>query len=283
MRVLRGSFGCLHEYETAEAPGLDAGSQGAAATPPEPVGAIPTGEAVPPADANGGAAAAITPEMVDALRNDPGFTEWLAGEAAAIADNRVAQIQPFQGVPGTQAPQLDPNEFLDPMGENFGQNLITLLGQVVQGINGNVDQRFAPLDQQAEATRQAGYDDMMKTAITDTATGLGGLKGGDAAVGRVMAAVRSQYMPEASRLYGNTDRAAQVAIDKAIRAEQAYQNEISGATGAQNAEHLALINGARTEPGGVGLAGIATRTDAPRSSAERVADFAARARAINGS
>lgn len=281
MRVLRGSFGCLHEFETTEAPGLDAGgSPGAAATPPEPV--VAAGEAVPPADANGGAAA-ITPEMVEALRTDPGFTAWLAEEAATIADSRLAQIRPFQGVPSPQGPQIDLNAFLDPMGENFGQNLLTVLGQMVGGINSNIDQRFAPLAQHSEAVEAAERDDLLKTAITDTATGLGGLKGGDAAVGRVMAAVRTQYMPEAARLYGNTDRAAHVAIDKAIRAELAYQNEVSGTNATQEAERLALINGSRTEPGGLGLAGVVTRTAAPRSAAERVADYAARARAINGS
>jgi hypothetical protein len=104
---------------------------------------------------------------------------------------------------------------------------------MLQNVSQGLDQRLQPFTQQAEATRGAEMDTLLSTAISDHATTLGGLRGGDQAIQKVMAAVRNQYMPEAAAVYGNTEIAAQRAIDKAIRAELAYQ---------QMTDALALTN-----------------------------------------
>lgn len=208
-----------------------------------------------------------------------------AEDAAAIADARFQQLLEQNLGSGVQpGPMADPgqvnlNEYLDPMGENFGTNLASLLGGMLQQMQQAVGQTMQPFQEQAAQQQAAEHDEILKTAITDTANTLGGLRGGDAAVQRVMADVRTRYMPEAARVYGNTDRAAQVAIDRAIRAERDYQNAIAEGTAPAAAgadtQHLAAIAGARTDlnAGGAG-SGLVTMPDQPLSARERIAKYA---------
>jgi hypothetical protein len=122
-----------------------------------------------------------------------------------------------------------------------------------------------PFAQASEQQAQQERDSILNTAITDTAQSLGGLRGGDAAVARVAASVRSQFMPEAARVYGNTDRAAQVAIDRAIRAELAYQNEIAGTATEQSAGASRHARGRSRRA--VGVRRRRSRHDAARQAA----------------
>ena len=227
------------------------------------------------------AAPAWTPEQIAALRSDPEFQSFLSEEAATVADARFEQLleqtrgQTPTGADTAVGGEVNLNEYLDPYGENFGTNLTTVLGNVLQRVEQSLDQRFQPINAQAEQVQQAGHDELLTTAITDTAAGLGGLRGGDAAVQRVMAAVRTQFMPEAARVYGNTDRAAQVAIDRAIRAERDYQNAIAGGSAVDNVAHLATIAGARGDLAGAGSgSGLVTLPNEPLSTRERVAKYA---------
>jgi len=211
----------------------------------------PTAPAVDPA-AEGGE---TDPSAVATEAAPADAPEYLTAEdAAAIADARFQQLleqmgagEPTAAGDAAAGGELNLNEFLDPYGENFGTNLATVLSNVVQRVEQNLAERFQPIDAQAAQAAQTGHDELLTTAINDTAAGLGGLKGGDAAVQRVMVAVRTQFMPEAARVYGNTDRAAQVAIDRAIRAERDYQTAIAGGA-AGDVEHIAAIAGVRTRP-----------------------------------
>lgn len=271
------------EYEAV----LD-GTQDAAVAPSDPAAAPPSGapESATPTDATD-AAVAFTPEQIAALRDDPGMQEWLGTEASTIVEARLNQVleqarsgqQPPAGLPQGN---ININEFLDPMGDNFGQNLLTVLGLVGQGVNQTVNGALAPFQQQAEAAEAAERDEMLSTAITDVATSLGGLRGGDAAVQRVMQSVRSQYMPEAMRMYGHTDRAAQVAIDRAVRAEHAYQTSIAGTSAVANAEHLAAINGAPAAAGNGIAAGVTATNGEILRGPQLVQKYGALAAAING-
>jgi hypothetical protein len=250
---------------TAGAPAGDEPSQTApAANPTE--GANQSGEADTSAAATETAPAAtpqhLTPE-----------------DAAAIADARFQQLLEQQNLrpaqPQDPGAPVDLNDYLDPMGENFGTNLASVLGGILQRVEQSLDQRFQPINDQAAQVQAAEHDEILKTAINDTANTLGGLRGGDAAVQRVMADVRTRYMPEAARIYGNTDRAAQIAIDKAIRAERDYQNQIAGGANVDNAEHLATIAGARTDLAAPGAgSGLVTLPDQPLSARERIAKYA---------
>lgn len=222
---------------------------------------------------------AWTPEQIAALRADPDFQAYLSEEASTIADARFQQL--LEQNRGTSQAPIDPaggvdlNEYLDPYGENFGTNLAAVLGGVLQQVNQSLDQRFQPINEQAAQVQAAEHDEILKTAINDTATGLGGLRGGDAAVQRVMADVRTRYMPEAARVYGNTDRAAQVAIDRAIRAERDYQNQIAGSSAVDEAQHLSTLDGARRDlPGAGSGSGLVTLSDQPLSARERIAKYA---------
>jgi hypothetical protein len=252
----------VFEFEPTDGPDAPV----AAVAPSEPAAAPPGGapEPVPPAGATDTAAASFTPEQIAALRDNPDMQEWLGTEAATIAEARINQVleqarngqqTPPQGVPQGG---ININEFLDPMGDNFGQNLLTVLGMLSQGVNQSVSGALAPFQQQAEAVEAAERDELLSTAITDVASSLGGLRGGDAAVQRVMQSVRGQFMPEAMRMYGHTDRAAQVAIDRAVRAEHAYQTSVAGGAAAATAEHLALVNGAPAAIGNGITGGVVT-------------------------
>jgi hypothetical protein len=276
-------------------PSEDGGDTGAAAPPSGDGAAADTAggaspEPVPsPAGATEGAAApAFAPEQIEALRSDPGFQEWMAEEAASIADARFSQLlehargQQPQPQPQGDGGQVNLNEFLDPMGDNFGENLMHVLGLMSRGITETVDARFQPFSEQQEQARAAERDDLLKSAITDTAGTLGGLKGGEVAVDRVMAAVRTTYMPQAAALYGQTDRAAQVAIEKAIRAELEYQREVSGAAAGDTANHLALVHNAPNGVNGVGAAAVAPTDGAILSDRELIAKYSGLAAAIRG-
>jgi len=263
---------------TAGAPAGDGPSQTAPAA--DPAAEAAGGETDASAVATE-ATPAWTPEQITALRSDPEFQSFLSEEASTIADARFQQLidqmgagEPTAGGDAAAGGEVNLNEFLDPYGDNFGTNLATVLSNVVQRVEQSLAERFQPIDAQAAQAQQAGHDELLTTAINDTAAGLGGLRGGEAAVHRVMAAVRTTFMPEATRVYGNTDRAAQVAIDRAIRAERDYQTAIAGGA-ADNAEHLAAIAGSRTDLAGGGSgSGVVTFPDQPLSTRERVAKYA---------
>jgi hypothetical protein len=259
---------------TAGAPAGDGPSQTSPAADPA-AGATQAGETEPSSVATDTAPAAapeyLTPE-----------------DAAAIADARFQQLLEQQNLrpaaPQDPAAPVDLNEYLDPYGENFGTNLASVLGGILQRVEQSLDQRFQPIQEQAVQAQAAEHDEILKTAINDTASTLGGLRGGDAAVQRVMADVRNRYMPEAARVYGNTDKAAQVAIDRAIRAERDYQNQIAGGANVDNVEHLAAIAGARTDLTAPGAgSGVVTMPDQPLSARERIAKYAPQIQAARSS
>lgn len=265
----------LYDFETVADPASAATAGAPAGDGPsptiDPAGATATvvdGEAVPSA-AETDTAPAAAPEYLT------------AEDAAAIAEARFAQLlEEARGNTGPGSPvgadpgqPVDFNEFLDPYGDNYGNNMVSLLGTFFQGVQQMIDQRFQPFSEAAEQNQRAEFDTVLQTAVSDRAGTLGGLRGGDAAVQRVMADVRNRYMPEATRLYGPTDRAAQIAIDKAVRAELAYQQEIAGGAVTETAEHLAVLDGGRNDVTGAGGA-VVTLPDTPLSSAERVQKYA---------
>lgn len=259
---------------------FETSADGSAAITGAPAGEVPS-QTAPAADPPAvGADGGETDPSAVATETAPAVTpEHLTAEdAAAIADARFQQL--IAQTRGTQTPvaeggeQVDLNQLLDPYGDNFGANLVAVFNSMLQGVTKNLDQRFEPFTQQAEQTAAAERDELLSTAITDAATPLG-LKGGDAAVKRVMADVRTRYMPEAARVYGNTDKAAQVAIDRAVRAELDYQQQISGGAATESAEHLATLAAARTDLAAAGSgSGVVTFPNEPRSSRERVAAYA---------
>lgn len=277
----------VFDFESVADPSAaTAGDQaGEVPSPTAPAANAPEGATGGEPDPSAGAtetAPAWTPEQITALRNDPEFQSFLSEEASTIADARFNQFleqanantAPASG--GEAAPgEVDLNQFLDPYGDNFGTNLATILGGIAQRFEQSLEQRFQPINEQAAQVQAAEHDEILKTAITNTAETLGGLKGGDAAVQRVMSDVRTRYMPEAAQVYGNTERAARVAIDRAIRAERDYQTSVAGTTAVDQNEHLATLAGARTDLNGAGSgSGLVTLPDQPRSARERVAAYA---------
>lgn len=281
----------VYDFEPSDGP--DGGDTTAAASPSDTAAAdssagSATTEPGSSSGATDAAAAApvFSPEQIAALRDDPSFREYLSEEAAAIADARISQLATrFQPGGGNQTPagdDVDLNEYLNPLGDNFGQNLMHVLSLVTDGIDSRLEARFAPLSEQQEALAAERNDQMLKTAITDTASQIGELKGGDPAVERVMAAVRNVYMPQAAAMYGQTDRAAQIAIDKAIRAELDYQRSISGTAAVDSAQHLALVHNAPNGVTGNGAAAVTTNEGQILSDRELVQKYSGLAAAIRG-
>lgn len=271
----------LYEFETTEAAAPEGGGGEAGAAPsPE------TGEAAPPpAAATDTAPAAWSPAQ---LRDDPDFREFLAQEAADIADARFntllqqagAQQQGGQQQQAQPGVDFDANEFLNPLGDNYGENMLQLLGQQQREILGAVQQMIAPLAQTHEQQTQSAGDDLLKDAIGDAITRTGDLDADDVARDRVMRDVRERFYPELAQRYGETDKAAELAIDKAVANERAYQKQIADAAVERYKNQIGTLAGVRGEPGGGAGSGVETFPDTPLSPRELALKYGGQAAAM---
>lgn len=228
---------------------------------------------------------AWTPEQIRELRDHPDLREWVSEEAAQIADARVGELEQYirgfaaNGGDGQGAPQFDANEFLNPLGDNYGANMITLLQHNQQQTLEAVKEMLSPFQQQSEQTEAAERDTLLRSTISDVAGRDGGLAGGDTAISRVMAAVRNTHFPELARRYGQTDRAAELAIDKALREEREYQKQIREAGLEQHTERVGALAAIHGEPGAGAGSGVVTIGDKPLSSRELALKYGGRAAA----
>lgn len=225
-----------------------------------------------------------TPEQLSSLRDAPELREFVAAEAAQIAAAQIAAAQAQQSASGVgfEAQQAPGVPSIDPFADDFGQQLQQLLAAERQATVDAMREMFAPMQQQQQAQQQAEGDEMIRTAITETATRLGGIRGGDAAINRVLAAVRTDFFPEAARVYGQTDRAAEVAIERALTAEREYQAAIVAAGVGQHVEHINTLAGARPEIGVGSGSGVVTMADKPLNARELSLKYGGKAAALRG-
>lgn len=258
------------EFETVMDGGVDAG---AAALSPDAAGNTTgaEGESVPSAGATE-QAPAWTPEQIAALRNDPDFAAAFAEQAAEIAQAQIAPMLPLlqqlvNPDGGQQHPQFDWGQ-LDPLDGQFG-------AQLGAGINNAVQQALAPVyqalqqmqqgqqtyaAQQAEAEGNQRIDEL----IADEATRNGALP--EKAMGLVRP-LAEQYLPRYAARFGQTPRAAELAIAQAAA-------DIRASLPAGTA-HLAAVAAARTDAPGPGSgSGLVTLPDGPTSARDRVLKYA---------
>lgn len=117
--------------------------------PQEPSGTDPetTPEVVPEP--------APEPQVETSWRDDPEYQALVARQAEL--EDRLAQYE----TPRQETPNLDLNDFLNPLGDNFGENLARFLSDRDQYIAGMLDQRLEPLT----AREQKAAEDAGKAAM----------------------------------------------------------------------------------------------------------------------
>lgn len=222
----------VYEYEVPDGGGGD--------PPPDPA---PGGDPAPAAVAEPPAAPAWSAD-------DPAFLEAVDQRAAAIIEGRLAAQQPQTPPPPAGQP-LDLNEFLNPFGEQFGQNLATWLSQRDEWTLGQFDEKLAPILTREQQTVVAQgltrmdeliagrWDEARDGALTDPVKG----------VVKDLAVV---YLGEMEARYGASPMAAEQALAKAADTIRSINSGAHAAGAGSNADRLAALAAAPTEPGGGG-------------------------------
>lgn len=222
--------------ESAQPDGTQDGSLEVGAESP----AAPEARAEPEGPAAEPSAAAAAPTWTDS----PEFRNAVAEEAALVAQAQVQQA--FQQYAGQQydegqgaQPDFDVNEFLSPLNDDFGGNLV----QVIQGV---VQQAQAPFLQAQQAQQAQEADARLNDVIADTISRNGELVG-DSVTDRIRDQARDILNQLASR-YGFNDRTAERAIEQAYQAERAYQEAVGRAYHERQMNELRGLAGAPTQP-----------------------------------
>lgn len=254
----------IAELEVAETIDIGGGDAGAEAAAPEAA----TADGADGADAAHSleetpaetAAPAWTPEQIAALRDMPEFHDLLNEEAGRIADSRLeARIQQMQQQP-TGEGDFDPNEFLNPMSEDFGQNLYTLLNAFAQ-------QAQAPFQKQQEQAMLAEGQQRMVDIIDDDFSRNGPIELGEGAPDpkQVIQQISPLFLEESVARYGDTPRAGEAALAKATSLIRSIVSAAEKRGASQNANRLATLSNANGEPG---TGGAAIHNGDPAASVE---------------
>lgn len=213
--------------------------------------------------------------------DDPRLTALVDERAAQIVNARLGELRntptPAADQPG--APPVNWNEYLDPMGENYGANLVDLLQQNTRAMLEQVREMQAPLLGDHESRRAAANEQALDADITkawgDPATA-GALEDDERTMVKDIA--RARY-PELLRMYGSEE----IAADKAVQAATAAVRGITakGRT-AGVADHTGRINALASAPAepGAGSAGALTLPDGPLNSRALALKFGGKAAAL---
>lgn len=183
--------------------------------------------------------------------DDPRMLEFVQNQAAQIADQQLRQIiadaqaqtQPVPGLP----------DFFDENGNFLPESFATFQAQRDEQIAARfekaIQQVTQPIQAQQHAAAVAEGEQQMRDVIADLASREGDLVGGDLAVARIIEDVRNRWFPQVAQTYGNTNRAAEIALEKAYRAERDYQKQITDAADTARVNRNAQLATAHGEPG----------------------------------
>jgi hypothetical protein len=183
-------------------------------------------------------------------------------QIVAWAQSQGATREQAQTIANEQTGDLDE---IDLFADDAGAKLKQLFEQRDKQLLGAIDQRlervFQPIEQAQHAQVVAEGEQQMRDVIADEFSRNGDLLfGGDDIVNKIIDDVRNRYFPEVAERYGQTNRAAEIAISRAVEAERAYQKQIGDAAVTAHENRKATLAGQRGEPTG-SIDGVLTSSD----------------------
>lgn len=217
----------LHDHEAVPDGGGDGG--GAPAPDPQP-------------DTGGGDAPAPqpdpTPAPADYVSRDDyqALVDELAQIRGQIPQQQAAQPQPDQN--------FDPNEFLNPYNENFGANLLAVLGQVAQ----QQQQAVAPILDSYQQQQEVEQTQRVTAPILQADSAQhGDLTPEQTTVWQTLA---DSFLPQHEARFGEgSDRAIAAAAQQALQMVRAIAANAAQAGGQQAVDDLHTVTQTQTLPG----------------------------------
>lgn len=211
------------------------------------------------------AAAAVEPETAPAevapawSSDDPAFQEAVQLQAAEVARQELAQFfEQFEGQQQGQQPleqgePIDPSEYLNPMSDEFGGNLMQVLSNMFQTLEQRTQQMYAPVQRRYESETLAEGQQRVQDVIADDFSRNGDISLPDDSgvkVNDVIKDIAPLYLGEMEQRFGKgTARAAEQAIAKASGLVRQIVSAAEKSGASKNANELSTLAGARTEPG----------------------------------
>lgn len=195
---------------------------------------------------------AVEPAPYDPT-DDPRILEMVQTQAAQIADRQFrAALEAAQAQQQTPAPtQAD---FFDEEGNflpnAFAEFLVKRDEQIAARFDKTLAQVTQPIEEQRHQEAIVEGEKQMKDVIADLAVREKvELRNPDVAVARIIANVRNVYFPQVSQTYGLTNRAAEIALEKAFHEEAQYQRSIADPAIEAHVNRNTLLAGKQGEPG----------------------------------
>lgn len=204
---------------------------------------------------------ALTPEYDPT--EDPRVIDLVRTQAGQIAKQEIqALIAQAREQAGGEAPGLSTDSFFDELGNFDPVAFAAYQADRDETLTARFEQMFnqvtQPLQDRQQAEAFAEGEKQMRDVIADLSSREGELVGGDVAVSRIIEDVRNKHFPEISQRIGVSNRAAEIALERAYRAEHDYQKSIADAAIQRHVNRNAELAGVRGEPGSGSGSGLET-------------------------
>lgn len=207
-------------------------------------------------DGGGGAPAEPAPEaspepVVETggatdLTADPAIRELIASEADQIVQARLAQILGQQQPPADPEQQAEYN--LDPWKDGFGDQLAAFLASRDEQILSRLEGLVGPLVQSQQAAEMEKGNKLVSDLLADTVSRTGG-DFLDPESLRIAEARGRELAQQMFERYGPTNRAAELAFERAVTEVRELEKKIGEAYHARKQNELQQLAGATREPG----------------------------------
>lgn len=265
----------VFDFMPDEAGVPDAGGEAA----PSPDAAIHEGGATGEPESSAGATGQPQPSAPDF---DPLEVQ---AELEYLRNQNAQVIEAFQGFAARGATQeqmqqvqqagIDPS-LLNPLDDNFGVNLLSLMQQRDQQMLGRMEQLAqamqAPMLAQQEAAVVAEGEERLTDMLADDMARNGDLPANAQKMVRVLA---ENAFPQFAARYGSGPRSAEMAMAHAAREVRGLLGEVGQQAQTEQTNRMATLAGVRGEPGS-GAAGVETASDAPLSPRELALKYSTR-------
>lgn len=176
---------------------------------------------------------------------------------------------------------VNPADLVDEFGNLNPTALVSLIQSQNKENLAQLDQRIQTLTQPfTESQRQANIaegEKQMRDVIADLSSREGELRVTKVATDRIIEDVRNRYYPEISQRFGEGQRSAEMALERAYRAEADYQKQIADAAIEQHVNRNTSLVAKQGEPGLGGGSAAQTSPVTPLTQRELVLKYAASA------